>query len=234
MAEEKLPRTIGDGVGSGNPNYHPRLIALSKTCGVRGRLLTDRAGRSGNGDSALEECAALAEGAGFRAFSLGKSFLRGHCYGETLSVSKELLARWARHRADPPCLETGSWVADANTDFYALEESIADDDGDQEKSVDGEMAEEKLPRTIGDNVDSGNPNYHPRLLALSKTCGTRGRLLTDRAGRSGNGDSALEECAALAEGAGFRAFSLGKSFLRGHCYGEMLSVSKELLARWAR
>jgi hypothetical protein len=93
------------------PDYDGALVALSKTCGTRGQKL------SGSAENAAQ-CAALAEGAGATAFSLGKNFERGNCYAETLDVDEDLVKKWQANKASPECPSPGGWQPAQNTDFY--------------------------------------------------------------------------------------------------------------------
>merc|ERR1712205_253643 len=81
-------------------------------CGTRGTLLSrDVAG--------VEDCAALALGAGVTAFSLGIKYARGRCYAEGLEVTTETHEEFMKNRAHPPC-PGGEWTEDQLYDFYIL------------------------------------------------------------------------------------------------------------------
>jgi len=88
------------------------LIREEGTCGDRGPLL-------GKDVLGAADCAALAEGAGFTAFSLGVRYARGTCYAETLQVTAEMITEFNKDRANPPC--GPGWKDDALYDFYAIE-----------------------------------------------------------------------------------------------------------------
>merc|ERR1719502_1586131 len=88
------------------------LIAENNHCGVRKQLLSSDA-------NLAADCAALAQGAGVTAFSLGTHYARGRCYAEGLDVTDALVAEWEKDRVNPKC-EGGEWVADDLFDFYAL------------------------------------------------------------------------------------------------------------------
>merc|ERR1719238_2330692 len=60
------------------------LIAENNHCGTRGQLLSSTANYA-------EDCAALAQGAGVKAFSLGTHYARGRCYAEGLDVTADLV-----------------------------------------------------------------------------------------------------------------------------------------------
>merc|ERR1719252_83058 len=72
------------------------LVKRDKKCGKKKQRLT----RSAESE---EECAALAVGAGFDAFMLGKGFRRGKCYGMKLEVTAELWGAYENSKRDPPC-----------------------------------------------------------------------------------------------------------------------------------
>lgn len=95
-------------------DYTGVLVAEHATCGARGQLLSKDV-------PDMRSCAALAEGAGAKAFSLGTGYARGRCYAETLDVDESLIASWEANRADPPCPE-GGWQDDALYDFYYVAE----------------------------------------------------------------------------------------------------------------
>jgi len=88
------------------------LIAENGHCGTRGQQLSgDVAGAA--------DCAALAQGAAVKAFSLGTHYARGRCYAESLEVTDSLVADFNKDRVNPPC-PGGSWEADDLYDFYIL------------------------------------------------------------------------------------------------------------------
>ena len=89
------------------------LIAENAHCGTRGKLLTDQKGLQ------AADCAALAQGEGVMAFSLGTKHARGRCYAEGLPVTDALVAEWEKDRVNPKC-EGGEWEKDELFDFYAL------------------------------------------------------------------------------------------------------------------
>merc|ERR1719161_2710168 len=91
------------------------LIREEGHCGTRGQLLaSDAAG--------VEDCAALAQGAGAQAFSVGIQYARGKCYAEKLVVTQQLFQDLQKDRASPPCAEEGGWTDDALYDFYVLDQ----------------------------------------------------------------------------------------------------------------
>merc|ERR1719265_1159390 len=89
------------------------LVAENNHCGTRGQLLGDQKGLQ------AADCAALAQGAGVSAFSLGVSHARGRCYAECLAVTDALVKEWEKDRVNPKC-EGGDWKKDELFDFYAL------------------------------------------------------------------------------------------------------------------
>merc|ERR550514_1473080 len=89
------------------------LIAENNHCGTRGRLLADQKGLQ------AADCAALAQGEGVMAFSLGTNYARGRCYAEGLAVTDAMIAEWEKDRVNPTC-EGGDWEKDDLFDFYAL------------------------------------------------------------------------------------------------------------------
>merc|ERR1719274_133073 len=90
----------------------PIMIKENARCGTRGVKLSKTAATS-------TDCAALAEGEGATAFTLGHGGFHGVCYAETLNVDKALLDKWDANKADPEC-PVGAWQEDPNFDFYAL------------------------------------------------------------------------------------------------------------------
>merc|ERR1719327_538820 len=88
------------------------LIAENGHCGERGEKLGDDV-------AGAADCAALAQGAGVKAFSLGTHYARGRCQAEKLDVTVDLVAEFNKDRANPPC-PGGSWESDDLYDFYVL------------------------------------------------------------------------------------------------------------------
>jgi hypothetical protein len=88
------------------------LIAENQHCGTRGQKLS-------RDTRAAADCAALAQGAGVKAFSLGTHWARGTCYAEGLDVTDAVAAQFKKDRVSPPC-PGGSWEEDDLYDFYAL------------------------------------------------------------------------------------------------------------------
>merc|ERR1719327_168254 len=87
------------------------LIAENNHCGERGQELGKAQGAA--------DCAALAQGAGVKAFSLGTHYARGRCWAESLDVTDSMVADFNKDRVHPPC-PGGSWEADDLYDFYIL------------------------------------------------------------------------------------------------------------------
>merc|ERR1719390_6537 len=87
------------------------LIAENNHCGERGQELGKAKGAA--------DCAALAQGAWVKAFSLGTHYARGRCWAESLDVTDSMVADFNKDRAHPPC-PGGSWEADDLYDFYIL------------------------------------------------------------------------------------------------------------------
>jgi len=87
------------------------LIAENNHCGERGQELGKAPGAA--------DCAALAQGAGVKAFSLGTHYARGRCWAESLDVTDSMVADFNKDRAHPAC-PGGSWEADDLYDFYIL------------------------------------------------------------------------------------------------------------------
>ena len=92
------------------------LIRENGSCGERGQLLSSDV-------LGAEDCAALAEGAGVTAFSLGIKYARGRCYAENLQVTEDMIADFNKDRANPPC-PGGKWKPDGLYDFYAIEPMV--------------------------------------------------------------------------------------------------------------
>jgi len=88
------------------------LIAENSHCGTRGEKLGDEV-------SGAADCAALAQGAEVKAFSLGTHYARGRCYAEGLDVTDAMVAEFNKDRANPPC-PGGEWESDDLYDFYVL------------------------------------------------------------------------------------------------------------------
>merc|ERR1719488_258309 len=87
------------------------LVAENNHCGTRKQLLSSEA-------NLAADCAALAQGAGVEAFSLGTHYARGRCYAEGLDVTADLVKKWEADRVSPAC--EGGWTEDKLYDFYAL------------------------------------------------------------------------------------------------------------------
>merc|ERR1719178_512785 len=83
------------------------LIAENSHCGTRGEKLGDEV-------SGAADCAALAQGAEVKAFSLGTRYARGRCYAEGLDVTDAMVAEFNKDRANPPC-PGGEWRATTST-----------------------------------------------------------------------------------------------------------------------
>merc|ERR1719181_986969 len=79
------------------------LIAENNHCGERGKKL-------GKKVQGAADCAALAQGAGVKAFSLGTNYARGNCYAEGLDVTDAMVPDFIKDRVTPPC-PGGSWKA---------------------------------------------------------------------------------------------------------------------------
>merc|ERR1719454_130611 len=77
------------------------LIAENNHCGKRGQLLA-------NDVRGAADCAALAQGAGVSAFSLGTEHSRGRCWGEGLVVTDAMVDDWNKDRVSPTC-PGGEW-----------------------------------------------------------------------------------------------------------------------------
>merc|ERR1719482_608177 len=88
------------------------LIRENGSCGERGPLL-------GKGVPGAADCAALAEGAGITAFSLGQKYSRGRCWAESLQVTTAMIADFNKARGNPPC-SAGEWKEDGLYDFYII------------------------------------------------------------------------------------------------------------------
>jgi len=88
------------------------LVAENNHCGTRKQLLSSEA-------NLAEDCAALAQGAGVKAFSLGTHYARGRCYAEGLDVTDDVVKEIEKNRANPPC-PGGEWESDDLFDFYVL------------------------------------------------------------------------------------------------------------------
>jgi hypothetical protein len=88
------------------------LIAENNHCGERGKML-------GGKVQGAADCAALAQGAEVKAFSLGTKYARGRCYAEGLDVTADVVKEFEKNRVSPPC-PGGEWKADQLYDFYVL------------------------------------------------------------------------------------------------------------------
>merc|ERR1719164_250884 len=80
------------------------LIAENSHCGTRGDKLADDV-------SGAADCAALAQGAEVKAFSLGTKYARGRCYAEGLDVTADVVKEFQKNRVNPPC-PGGEWEKD--------------------------------------------------------------------------------------------------------------------------
>jgi len=89
------------------------LIRENGSCGTRGQLL-------GQQVTGAADCAALAEGAGVTAFSLGINYARGRCFAQNLQVTAAMIADFNKARHNPPCSD-GDWKEDGLYDFYVIE-----------------------------------------------------------------------------------------------------------------
>ena len=74
------------------------------------------------GDSMSKACAALAEGAGAKAFSVGKGPKKNRCWAETLPIDSKLASSMKQNKKSPPCPAQGGWKQD-DTDFYLVVEA---------------------------------------------------------------------------------------------------------------
>merc|ERR1719161_2627710 len=72
------------------------LIHENAECGPKGELLSSDA-------QFAADCAALAMGAGAKAFLLGIKYARGRCYAMGLDVTKDMITEFNKNRANPPC-----------------------------------------------------------------------------------------------------------------------------------
>jgi hypothetical protein len=88
------------------------LIRENGHCGTRGAKLGRKVRRAA-------DCAALAQGAKVKAFSLGTHYARGRCYAEALDVTDAMITGFNKDRANPAC-PGGEWAADELYDFYVL------------------------------------------------------------------------------------------------------------------
>jgi len=88
------------------------LIRENGHCGKRGAQLSTTV-------EGAADCAALAQGAEVKAFSLGIRFARGRCYAEDLAVTDDMIASFKKDRKNPAC-PGGKWEADELYDFYIL------------------------------------------------------------------------------------------------------------------
>jgi len=74
------------------------LVHENANCGTRSKKMLNSYSNPVQGAA---DCAALAEGAGFKAFSLGTNYVRGRCYGNSVTVSGEWSAQvkaWQAYR----------------------------------------------------------------------------------------------------------------------------------------
>jgi len=90
------------------------LVHENAECGPKGELLSMDA-------QFAADCAALATGAGAKAFSLGIKYARGRCYAMGLETTKDMIAEFQKDRKNPPC-PGGEWKESALYDFYVLEQ----------------------------------------------------------------------------------------------------------------
>jgi len=67
-----------------------------------------------------EKCAALASGAGAKAFVLGTWFRRGWCYVADVSCDEAQYNTWQNEKVNPVCNEDGGWKSSMLFDFYAM------------------------------------------------------------------------------------------------------------------
>jgi uncharacterized protein YegL len=90
-----------------------------KDGGYCGELLPDNllATQVGN----VEQCAALAEGAGGQSFIFGVSFANGKCFLGTMRVDQAQFDEWQSSKINPACPEEDGWHASSLYDFYAMQ-----------------------------------------------------------------------------------------------------------------
>merc|ERR1719199_212193 len=81
------------------------LVKEHGQCGARGQML-------GKDVLGVADCAARAEGAGAKAFSVGVDYARGRCFANKLEVTADTVKEFRSNRAKPPC-PGGEWTADA-------------------------------------------------------------------------------------------------------------------------
>merc|ERR1712203_1273575 len=91
------------------------LVADEKTCGARGRLLSTMV-------SNAAQCAALAQGAGVKAFWLGAWFRRGYCYACNVDITADIYAGFhtSAARKNPTCPDAAGFSRNPLYDFYAI------------------------------------------------------------------------------------------------------------------
>merc|ERR1719453_2675039 len=90
------------------------LVHENAECGPKGEMLS-------KDTNYAADCAALAMGAGAKAFSLGIKYARGRCYAMGLDVTKDMIDEFMKDRKNPPC-PGGEWKPSALYDFYVLEQ----------------------------------------------------------------------------------------------------------------
>merc|ERR1719333_28354 len=90
------------------------LVREQGLCGGKGTKLSSTV-------EGADDCAALAEGGGFKSFSLGIRFARGRCYGMPQEFTADNIAAVKKNRAKPPCPSSDGWRKSALYDFYILE-----------------------------------------------------------------------------------------------------------------
>jgi len=90
-----------------------------KDGGYCGELLDDNLLTAQVGN--VEQCAALASGAGGQSFIFGVSFANGKCFLGTMSVDQAQFNEWQTNKKNPACPEEGGWHASSLYDFYAME-----------------------------------------------------------------------------------------------------------------
>jgi hypothetical protein len=69
----------------------------------------------------VEQCAALASGAGGKSFIFGVSFANGKCFLGTVNVDQAQFNEWQSNKINPACPEEGGWHTSSLYDFYAMQ-----------------------------------------------------------------------------------------------------------------
>merc|ERR1719401_1392529 len=102
-------------------NYEMEIYGFQhvKDSGYCGEKVTENT--LSQGVDNVDQCAALASGAGYHSFLFGNSFRRGYCIGGTIDVTVDMYKEWQANKENPSCSVGDGWSSTMLYDFYAME-----------------------------------------------------------------------------------------------------------------